>query len=108
MTNTVVDDSLSPDLNDKVDFFMVVLKGAPGTATVELRWDDPAADLAIDVMDAWGAVLGTTPARTEGSVQKTLDVPIATAGSYYLKVTALADKPASYTFTVKWPGGAAK
>ena len=90
---------------DPVDWKVFEVSGRPGIATAQLNWDDPEADLAVDVYNAYGEQLAASPPRGPSTIKKAM-VQIASPDKYYLRITAL--KGASvYTCSLRWANGGA-
>ena len=109
--NAPLDDSLNFKKGDKVDWRKVELKGKPGVATIELHWDNEAANIDVDVFDKFGTLIGKNPPRLEGQQVKKILVQIDDPAIYYVRVQAATAKDESiYTLAIKWkgPGGAPK
>jgi hypothetical protein len=88
--------------SDMTDWKSIELSGHPGPLEVDLHWDNNAADLAVDAFDAKGTQIASSPINN-GSPQKRLIVPIDSAGTYYLRITALTPKAGSdYTVTARF------
>jgi|GEM_PF-1907922 len=109
--NVPLDDSVNFKKGDKVDWRKVQLSGKPGVATIELHWDNEAANVDVDVFDKFGTLIGKNPPRLEGQQVKKILVQIDDPAIYYIRVQATTAKDESiYTLAIKWkgPGGAPK
>jgi hypothetical protein len=103
--NEAINDSVSL-ADDPVDWKKLQLAGTPGPATFTIHWDEPAADVALDVYNEDGVSVGASPQRAGQEPGRTLVIRIDPAGVYYMKVTALAGSSV-YTVRCKWGGAAA-
>lgn len=102
--NTPLDEKVE-NKKDKDDWRKFQLLGRPGIATFELFWDEEAANLDIDIYDAFGVNIGKSPPRMEGQSVKRVLVQIKRAGTYYVRVRAPNPTDKSiYTLNVKWDG----
>lgn len=86
--NEPLTDNLDPKKNDSVDWRVFDLQGRAGLATAQLNWDEANADLAVDVYDAFGTQLATSPPKGP-STSKRATVRIEQPGRYYVKVSSL-------------------
>jgi hypothetical protein len=103
--NTPIDDKVDAQKGDKFDWRKVTLLGRPGVATFELHWDEEAANLDVDIYDAYGTNVGRSPPRMEGAQVKRVLVEIPQPGLYYIRVSAPGPKDTSiYTLSIKWKG----
>jgi hypothetical protein len=100
--NEPITDEIDPMKNDKADWKMFPLEGKPGMVTVQIHWDDPAADLAIDLYDAMGANIAASPPRGNQPAKRLL-ARIDETGNYYVKVSSVKGSSV-YTVMAKWAG----
>ena len=93
---------------DQTDWKMVELKGRAPALTVDIRWDNAQADVAVDAFDPSGAQIASSPTKAADTAKK-LIVPIEiTPATYYLRVQALTPKQGTdYTINAHWDGEAA-
>lgn len=101
--NEPITDNIDPAKKDPVDWKVFEVSGRPGIATAQLNWDDPEADLAVDVYNAYGEQLAASPPRGPSTAKKVL-VQIPGPDKYYLRIQSI--KGASdYTCSLRWANG---
>lgn len=101
--NKLVTDEVNFDKQDMTDWKSVELKGKPGLLTVLLHWDNEKSDLNLDVFEAMGNSIATSPGPQPGSQDKKLVVQIDKLGLYYIRITApKAHDGSVYTLEAKW------
>jgi hypothetical protein len=101
--NKLVTDEVNFDKQDMTDWKMVDLKGKPGLLTVNLHWDNEKSDMNLDVFDAMGTPVATSPGPQPGAQDKKLVVQIDKLGVYYIRITApKAHDGSVYTLEAKW------
>lgn len=89
---------------DRYDWRKVTFAGKSGIATFELHWDEPSANLDIDVYNQFGDNVGKSPPKLEGQQIKRVLVEVS-PGLYYYRVSVPTKSDASiYTIEVKWKG----
>jgi hypothetical protein len=104
--NVAVTDEVDPAKNDKADWRVFHLTGRSGFATVVLHWDEPSANLDVDLYDEMGANIAASPQRGPAPAKKLL-ASIDQPGTYYLKISSQGGASV-YTFMFKWAGGEAR
>lgn len=103
LVNTPTSDEVNFDQQDQTDWKQVELKGKPGILTVELRWNNPAADLNCDVYDSTGEQIAASPGPAPGTMMKKIPAQIDNMGIYFLRIQAVKKGDASvYTVNAKW------
>ena len=105
LVNKDYSDRVDIPAGDQTDWKMVELKGKAEALTVDIRWENSQADIAIDAFDPSGAQIASSP-QNAGVPAKKLIVSIDnTPGTYYLRVQALTPKEGSeYTLNAHWEG----
>jgi hypothetical protein len=101
--NAPMSDSVSFEMQDQTDWYLVQLPGKPGILTCELDWNNDKSDIAVDVFDEGGNQLAAS-APAPGSKHKTLLAKIdKVPAPYFIRVWApnKADATA-YTLVAKW------
>src|SRR5438874_561139 len=101
--NAPLSDSVSYELQDQTDWYLVQLPGKPGILTCELDWNNDKSDIAVDVFDEGGNQLAAS-APAPGAKHKTLLAKIDKVPSpYFIRVWAPNKTDATaYTLTAKW------
>ena len=99
-------DDVNFDKQDMTDWKAVDLTGRPAQLTVFLRWDNVNSDINVDVFDAVGNQLISSPGPAPGTTEKKVAVDIVQVpATYYIRVTAPKTKDGSvYTVEPKWEG----
>ncbi len=104
--NRPVTDDVSYAKGDATDWKVVQLAGAPGLLEVRLAWDNANADLNVDVFDAYGQQVASSPGLSPGAVEKKVLVD-AKPGTWFIRVSAPRAEDASvYTLGASWQGAA--
>lgn len=103
--NTPISDKIDVKKGKQNDWRKFQLLGRPGWATFELFWDEPSANLDIDVYNQFGVNIGRSPRRIEGQSQKKVLLKISDPGLYYVRISGPSKTDSSiYTMEVKWSG----
>lgn len=105
LVNKDYTDRVDIKAGDQTDWKMVELKGKSDALTVDIRWDNAQADVALDAFDPSGAQIASSP-QNAGVPAKKLIVPIEnTPGTYYLRIQSLTPKEGTdYTLNAHWEG----
>lgn len=106
--NIPVNDQVNPPGGDQVDWKAIGLGGHGGYATFLINWDEPAAELNIDIYNEDGVNIASSPRRTGNQSGKKLIAPIDRQGIYYVKVSSLVGGATVYTLKCTWAGSAIK
>jgi hypothetical protein len=106
--NVPVNDQVNPAGGDMVDWKAVGLGGHGGYATFFVNWDEPAAELNLDIYNEDGVNIASSPRRTGNQNGKKLIAPIDRQGIYYVKITSIAGGATVYTLKCVWNGSAIK
>ena len=101
--NEVINDEVGIKKNDVADWKKFNLGGRPGPVKVKIRWDDPSANLNIDLYDAFGANIATSPGK-QREPEKKLIAQIESPGLYYVKVSSVGTPGSIYTMQLEWKG----
>jgi hypothetical protein len=101
--NVPLSDSVSYEMQDQTDWYMVQLPGKPGILTVDLEWTNDKSDLAVDVFDEGGNNLAAS-SPAPGAKKKTLLAKIdKVPAPYFIRVWAPNKGDATaYTVTPRW------
>jgi hypothetical protein len=101
--NAPLSDSVSYELQDQTDWYLVQLPGKAGILTCELDWNTDKSDIAVDVFDEGGNQLAAS-APAPGAKHKTLLAKIdKVPAPYFIRVWAPNKTDATaYTLTAKW------
>jgi len=112
--NEIITDDVGLKKNNgnPADWRKFDLQGAAGLVKIKLRWDDPKADLNVDLLDAFGESVAASPGKQREPEKKI--VARIQAGMYYVRVqpAPLPDPKATpvgsvYTMKVEWAGAPA-
>jgi hypothetical protein len=101
--NAPISDSVSYEMQDQTDWYLVQLPGKAGILTCELDWVSDKSDVAVDVFDEGGNQLAAS-APAPGAKHKTLLAKIEKVPApYFIRVWASQKTDATaYTLTAKW------
>jgi hypothetical protein len=100
--NDAVLDELSTTKGDLVDWKRIRLDGKAGDAVFQVNWDEPAADVGIELFDEEGTALAPSPKRIALDTQKRIAMRVE-PGVYFVRLTALTGNTV-YTFRCRWNG----
>ncbi|MSP60309.1 MAG: hypothetical protein EXR72_08205 [Myxococcales bacterium] len=103
--NEIMNDELLGVKDDKADWRKFDLQGRAGLVKVKIRWDDPKAELSIDLFDAFGANVAGSPGKQPQPEKKLLQ-QLESGGIYYLRVQPAAGTSLGtvYTVMLEWKG----
>ena len=101
--NAPISDSVSYEMQDQTDWYMVQLPGKAGILTCQLDWSNDKSDIAVDVFDEGGNQLAAS-APAPGAKKKQLLAKIERVPApYFIRVWAQNKTDATpYTLTAKW------
>lgn len=105
--NTPISDKIDVKQGKQNDWRKFQLTGKHAYATFDLFWDDPDANLHIDVYNQFGVVIGRSPRPLGTQSHKQVLLPLD-PGLYYVRISGpnRADSTI-YTMEVTWHGAPA-
>src|SRR6185436_1900748 len=101
--NAPISDSVSYEVQDQTDWYLVQLPGKAGILTCEIDWSNDKSDVAVDVFDEGGQQLAAS-APAPGAKHKALLAKIEKVPApYFIRVWASQKTDATaYTLVAKW------
>jgi len=100
--NRPATDDINFAKGDATDWKMVELRGKPGLLDVRLKWDNPNADVRVDVYNAMGDLIASSPGLQPGSTEKRVTID-AQPGTWFLKIYGTRPEDATvYSIEAQW------
>jgi hypothetical protein len=108
--NEAFNDEVGKKKLDYADWKKWQLEGKPQAIKVKLRWDDPKAELTVEVFDAFGESVASNMGKHKAP-ERLLTTTIVQPGLYYTKVSCMQSGKdfigTQYTMKLMWEGAPA-